>query len=47
MVGCAVYLTTNDVIAATRDTMEDTITYINEKYGSARRYLKSVSPICC
>ena len=42
---CAVYLTGNQVIAATRDTMEDTIAFINDKYGSARRYLKAVSPL--
>ena len=43
--GCsAVYLTGDLVIAATRDTMDDTITFINEKYGSAWKYLKAVSP---
>ncbi len=42
--GChdTVYLTTDDVIAATRATMEDTIQYINDEYGSAANYLKEV-----
>ena len=37
-----VYLTSDDVIAATRDTMEDTIDYINTRYGSAADYLTQV-----
>ena len=35
----AVYLTADDVIAATRDTMEDTIVYINEKHDGIVHYL--------
>lgn len=38
-----VYLTSDDVIAATRDTMEQTINYINEKYDSAAGYMHEVS----
>ena len=38
----AVYLTADDVIAATRDTMEDTIDYINEKHGGIVHYLQEV-----
>jgi hypothetical protein len=38
----AVYLTTDDVIAATRDTMDDTIKYLIDKYGSVARYLHEV-----
>ena len=37
-----VYLTTDEVIAATKETMEDTITYVKEKYGGAAEYLKEV-----
>ena len=37
-----VYLTSDDVIAATRDTMEQTIAYINEKYDSAAGYMHEV-----
>lgn len=37
-----VYLTSDDVIAATRDTMEDTIAYILEKYSSAEGYMLEV-----
>ena len=37
-----VYLTSDDVIAATRDTMEDTIDYISNHYGSAANYLTQV-----
>jgi hypothetical protein len=43
--GCAlfaVYLTADDVIAATRDTMEATIDYINEKHGGIVPYLQDV-----
>lgn len=43
----AVYLTTDDVIAATRDTMEDTIHYIIDKYGSAAKYLHEVTGNAC
>lgn len=39
-----VYLTTDEVIAATRDTMVDTIAYIRDKYGTAADYLKEVRP---
>lgn len=39
----AVYLTTDDVIAAQRETMDDTIAYINKKYGNVATYLKEVS----
>lgn len=38
------YLTSDAVIAATKDTMEDTIKYIDEKYGSAVGYLHEVGP---
>lgn len=37
------YLTADDVIAATRDTMEDTIAYIKDKYDDARGYMREVS----
>ena len=37
-----VYLTSDDVIAATKETMEDTIEYVKEKYGSAADYFKEV-----
>ena len=37
-----VYLTSDDVIAATRDTMEDTIAYVNTRYGSAAGYMHEV-----
>ncbi len=36
------YLTSDAVIAATKDTMEDTILYIDEKYGGAANYLHEV-----
>lgn len=36
------YLTADDVIAATRDTMEDTIGYIRQKYDDARGYMSEV-----
>ncbi|KAK9790970.1 hypothetical protein WJX73_008106 [Symbiochloris irregularis] len=36
-----VYLTSDEVIAATRDTMEETIQFIKDKYGSADKYLHS------
>lgn len=36
------YLTSDDVIAATRDTMEETIAYINSKYGGIREYLGDI-----
>jgi len=39
-----VYLTSDDVIAATRDTMEETIAFINTKYGGVRDYLSDVRP---
>lgn len=39
----AVYLTSDAVIAATKDTMEDTIQYIDEKYGGAASYLHEVA----
>ena len=39
---CAVYLTADDVIAATRDTMEDTIGYIDDKHGGIVHYLQEV-----
>ena len=42
-----VYLTSDDVIAATRDTMEETIAYLKEKYGSAARYLHEVHCLAC
>ncbi|KAK9868037.1 hypothetical protein WJX84_007497 [Apatococcus fuscideae] len=35
------YLTSDDVIAATRDCMEDTITYVNGKLGGINAYLKT------
>lgn len=38
-----VYLTSDDVIAATRDTMEETICYIQEKYIDAAGYMHEVS----
>ena len=38
----AVYLTSDMVIAATKDTMEDTITYIDDKYGGCANYLHEV-----
>ena len=37
-----VYLTSDDVIAATRDTMEDTIAYVNNRFGSAAGYMHEV-----
>lgn len=37
-----VYLTSDDVIAATRDTMEETIQFINSKYGGVRHYLNEI-----
>lgn len=37
-----VYLTSDDVIAATRDTMEETIAFINTKYGGVRDYLSDI-----
>ena len=40
------YLTADDVIAATRDTMEDTIGYIKQKYTDARGYMSEVSWLC-
>ncbi len=40
---CAtVYLTSDMVIAATKDTMEDTIAYIDDKYGGCANYLHEV-----
>ena len=36
------YLTADDVIAATRDTMDDTISYIKQRYGDARGYMGEV-----
>ena len=36
------YLTADDVIAATRDTMEDTIEYIKQRYDDARGYMSEV-----
>lgn len=39
---CAVYLTGDQVIAATRECMEDTIKFIGEKYGTVDKYLRSV-----
>ena len=39
---CAVYLTSDAVIAATKDTMEDTIAYIDENYEGAANYLHDV-----
>ena len=36
------YLTADDVIAATRDTMEDTIAYIKQRYNDARGYMSEV-----
>ena len=36
------YLTSDAVIAATKDTMEDTIHYIDDKYGGAASYLHEV-----
>ena len=38
------YLTGDEVIAATKDTMDDTMQYISDKYGSADKYLRSVRP---
>ena len=38
----AVYLTSDMVIAATKDTMEDTIAYIDDKYGGCANYLHEV-----
>lgn len=38
----AVYLTQDSVIAATHDTMEDTIKYLLDKYGTAANYLHEV-----
>jgi hypothetical protein len=35
------YLTEDQVIAAGRDTMEDTIAYVKSKYGSVEDYLKA------
>lgn len=40
----AVYLTSDAVIAATKETMEDTIAYIDEKYEGAAKYLHEVRP---
>lgn len=40
--GPPVYLTSDDVMAATRSTMEDTIQYILDEYGSAAAYLHEV-----
>lgn len=37
------YLTADDVIAATRDTMDDTIEYIKHRYTDARGYMSDVS----
>jgi len=37
-----VYLTSDAVIAATKDTMEDTIAYIDENYEGAANYLHEV-----
>lgn len=36
------YLTADDVIAATRDTMEDTIAYIKQRYDSVRGYMSEI-----
>lgn len=36
------YLTADDVIAATRDTMEATIDYISDKHGGIVPYLQDV-----
>ena len=38
----AVYLTADDVIAATRDTMEATLDYLDQKYGSIDKYCQEV-----
>lgn len=42
----AVYLTGDEVIAATRDTMEETIKYIMDKYGTVDKYLQTVCTSC-
>ena len=36
------YLTSDAVISATHDTMEDTIQYLNDKYGNVTQYLHEV-----
>jgi hypothetical protein len=36
----AVYLTADDVIAATRDTMEATLDYLAQKYGDIDNYAR-------
>ena len=44
----AVYLTADDVIAATRDTMEATLDYLDQKYGSIDKYCheaRSAAPL--
>ena len=38
----AVYLTADDVIAATRDTMEATLDYLEQKYGHIDVYCREV-----
>ena len=38
---CAAYLTSDDVIAATRDCMEDTIAYLHNKCGGIQAYMKT------
>lgn len=41
----AVYLTADDVIAATRDTMEATLDYLDQKYGSIDKYCQEARPL--
>lgn len=36
------YLTTDDVLSATKDTMEQTIQYVLDKYGGAADYMREV-----